>query len=96
VDITISGTDIAATGYAWTLSDTATPGTDTCGFKAGLEGGSYNIIIKKTAPYNTLVSSLADEASQDWGLQFLTPDEITDYESGEMSGTITLTVSLSE
>jgi hypothetical protein len=94
VDITISGTDMAATGYTWTLSDTATPATDTCGYKAGLTGGSYNVVIKKTAPYNTLKSNLADGASQGWGLQFLTPTTITDYTKGEMSGTITLTVSL--
>jgi hypothetical protein len=94
VDITISGTDLATTGYAWTLSDTATPATDTCGYKAGLSGGSYNVVIKKTAPYNALKTNLADGASQGWGLQFLTPTTITDYTKGEMSGTITLTVSL--
>jgi hypothetical protein len=94
IDITISGTDITSSGYTWTLSDTTTPEIDTCGFIAGLSGGNYNITVKKTAPYNVLVSNLADGANQGWGLQFFTPTQITNYPSGAMSGTITLTTSL--
>ncbi len=88
VKITISGTDITG-GTTWTLSDTGTAGTSTAGMKAGLNGGSYNIVIKKTSPYNTLVSSLASSASQLWGFQLLSPTNYTD--TIQKNGTITLT-----
>jgi hypothetical protein len=88
VKITISGTDITG-GTTWTLSDTGTAGTSTFGLKAGLNGVSYNIVVKKTAPYNTLVSSLASSASQLWGFQLLSPTNYTD--SNQKTGTITLT-----
>jgi len=67
VTITIQAIDFTG-GNGWTLSDTATPGVDTAGLKAGLEGGDYTIIVKKTPAYNTLVSGLANEATQKWGL----------------------------
>jgi hypothetical protein len=89
VNVTISGTDITG-GTTWTLSDTATPGSSTCGLKAGLNGGSYNVIVKKTAPYNTLKSNLAGGASQSWGLQILAPTNSTD--TIQKSGNVTLTV----
>ncbi|OGO14671.1 MAG: hypothetical protein A2Z02_02925 [Chloroflexi bacterium RBG_16_48_7] len=88
VNITISGTDITG-GTTWTLSDTATPGPTTAGMKASLDGVSYNIIVKKTAPFNTLVSNLANGASQSWGLQLLAPTAYTD--STQKTGTVTLT-----
>jgi len=89
VTITIGGTDMTGGGYTWTLSDTATPGDMICGLKAGLSGGDYTIIVKKTTPYNTLVSGLADSGTQDFGLRLYTP---TDFDDGyEKSGTITLT-----
>lgn len=65
-------------GDTWTLSDTATPGVNTIGVKAGLEGGSYNIIVRKTEPYNLLFSDLADDATISFGRQLLTPTETTD------------------
>ncbi len=92
VNITISGTDLTG-GTTWTLSDTATPGVATYGMKAGLNGGAYNVIIKKNGPYNTLKSNLADSASQGWGFQILSPTEYTD--SIQKTGTITLTASTS-
>jgi hypothetical protein len=88
VNITISGTDITG-GTTWTLSDTATPGPTTAGLKASLDGVNYNIIIRKTAPFNTLVSNLANSASQNWGLQLLAPTTYTD--STQKTGTVTLT-----
>jgi hypothetical protein len=88
INITIGGTDITG-GITWTLSDTGTPGTSTAGLKAGLNGGSYNIVVKKTSPYNILKSNLAGSASQGWGLQLLGPTNYTD--SVQKSGTVTLT-----
>jgi hypothetical protein len=90
VKITISGTDITG-GTTWTLSDTATPGVGIVGMKAGLNGGSYNIIVKKTATFNTLISNLAASASQGWGLQLLSPTNYTD--SVQKAGTVMLTAS---
>jgi len=87
VNITIGGTDLTG-GTAWTLSDTATPETDTYGLKAGLEGGSYNIIVKSSSP-NFLVEGLAASGTQDWALQLLAPTTFTG--GGENSGTVTLT-----
>jgi len=89
VDITISGTDMTGGGYTWTLSDTATPGNMVYGLKAGLEGGDYTIIIKKTSPYNTLVSGLGVNASQKFGVKLYSPTAFADYNS--KSGNITLT-----
>jgi hypothetical protein len=77
VDITISGTDMTG-GVTLTLSDTCTIGANTYGLKAGIEGGDYTIIVKKTATYNGLVSSLAVNASQRFGLKFYTPSSFTD------------------
>lgn len=89
VNITISGTDFTG-GTTWTLSDTAEPGADTLGLTAGLEGGSYNIIIKKTAAYNTLKAGLASYTTQKWGFSLLMPTSTSD--GVEKSGTITLIV----
>jgi hypothetical protein len=88
VNITIGGTDLTG-GTTWTLSDTATPDNNTAGIKAGLSGGDYDIIVKKTAPFNTFKSNLADDASQNWGFQLLAPTNYTD--ATQKAGTITLT-----
>ena len=88
-DITINGTDMTGGGTTWTLSDTATAGSGICGLKCGLSGGSYNIIVKKTAPYNTLKSDLAVSGTQDWGLQLLAPT--ANLYGNQVSGTVTLT-----
>jgi hypothetical protein len=77
----------------WFLSDSATPGTDVYGLKAGLYGGDYTVVVKRTTTYNTLVSSLADSATQDWGLKLWTP---TSYSEGvAKSGTVTITATCS-
>ena len=90
VDITISGTDMTGGGYTWDLADDGSPGDMTYALKAGLDGGDYTIIVRETATYNTLVSSLADSGTQDWGLKMWTPTTF-DNEGNEKSGTITLT-----
>ncbi|MFC1913600.1 hypothetical protein ACFLX7_05375, partial [Chloroflexota bacterium] len=87
INITITGTSMTG-GTTWTLDDTATPGSDTYGLNAGLEGGSYNIIVKNSAG-NTLVASLASSGTQRWGLQLLAPTIFTG--GGANSGTVTLT-----
>ena len=88
ITITIKGTDFTG-GAGWTLSDTATAGGDTAGMKAGLNGGSFNITIKKTAPYNTLIAGMADSANQSWGLQLLAPTSHSD--GAQKTSTVTLT-----
>ena len=91
VTITIRATDFAG-GNGWTLSDTATPGVDTVGLKAGLEGSDYTIIVKKTETFNVLVSGLADGVTQKWGLKLYTATEHSD--GVEKSTTVTLTAVL--
>jgi hypothetical protein len=86
VNITISATDMTG-GTAWTLSDTATAGADTYGLMAGTS--SFNIIVKKNSPFNTLVSGLSAGSSQAWGLQLLAPTSMSD--NVVKTGTVTLT-----
>lgn len=89
VNITISGIDMTG-GVTWTLSDNATPGADTYGLKAGLEGGgSYNVTVRKNSPYNILISNLASLGTQRWGLELLSPTSFSD--NVQKAGTITLT-----
>lgn len=93
VNITIGGSDMTG-GVTWTLSDTATPGSDTYGLRAGLEGDeSYTIIVKKNGPYNTLVSNLPSLGTQRWGLELLSPTLFSD--SVQKSGILTLTATQS-
>ena len=90
VDITIHGHDMTGSGTTWTLSDTATPGDGICGYLAGLEGGSYTIIVKKNTTYNTLKSDLAASGTQKFGLELLTPT-VNMGPGVQVTGTITLT-----
>lgn len=86
-DIAIRGTDFSGGGETWTLSDTATPGAGTCGLKAGLVS-DYTIIVKKTSTYNTLVSNLAVDSTDEWGLKLWAPT------SGVLGNEVTSTVTL--
>ncbi len=88
IDATISGTDMTG-GNGWTLADDGNAGSEIVAIKAGLEGGSYNIIVKKTAPYNTLVSNLASAATQKWGMTLYAPTVFTDGVA--KTGTVTIT-----
>ena len=86
VNITISGSNMTG-GIPWILSPTADPGPDTYGLKAGLDGGSFDIIVNGNG--NPLVNDLAGGGDQTWGLQLLAPTSFTD---GVLkSGTVTLT-----
>jgi hypothetical protein len=91
INITISGVDMTG-GITWTLADDGSPGTNICGLKAGLEGGSYDIIVKKNAPYFTLVSGLAGSATQKWGLKLYVPTSFSD--GVQKIGIITLTATV--
>jgi hypothetical protein len=88
-DVAISGTDMVGTAN-WTLSDTATIGSNVYGLKAGLSGGSYNVTVKKNAPYNVLISNLAVSGNQTFGVQLYTPSTVTD--SSTKKGTVSLVV----
>lgn len=91
VDIAISGTDMIGANSTWTLSNTATAGNSTMGLLAGIS--SYNVIVKKAAPFNALTTSLGAGASRTWGLRLLAPTIMPFFQS--MSGNVTLTVSIS-
>lgn len=88
IDISISGTDMIG-GVDWDLADDGNPGADIYAMKAGLDGGSYNIIVRETAPFNTLKAGLANGATQAWGMQLLAPTSFSD--GVPKSGTITIT-----
>jgi hypothetical protein len=90
VDISISGTDFIGGGSPWILSDTGDPGMDIFGLYAGLEGSSYNILVRKSSPYNPLVTNLLPAATQKFGIRFFAP---TSFSDGEVkTSTVTLTI----
>jgi hypothetical protein len=89
VNIAISGTDMTGGLFPWILSDDGNPGPDAYGLKAGLEGGDYTTTVKKSSPYNTLVSNLAASGTQKWGLRLYAPTTFSDGEA--KTGTVTLT-----
>jgi len=95
VDVVIYGTDATGGDDTWTLSDTATPGENIYGLKAGLddEDDTFDVIVRKTETYNTLMSNLAEDATQDWGLKIYMPTSLSGYDAQQMSATITLVAS---
>lgn len=95
VDVVIYGTDVTGGDDTWALSDTATPNENVYGLKAGLDDDDdeFDIIVRKTETYNTLVADLAEDATQDWGLKIWMPTSLSGYDNGQMSGTITLVAS---
>lgn len=95
VDVVIYGTDATGGDDTWTLSDTATPGENIYGLYAGLDDAddNYDVIVRKTETYNTLVSDLAEDATQNWGLKIYMPTSLSGYDAQEMSATITLVAS---
>jgi len=82
VTITIYGTDMTG-GNSWDLADDGQADSMTYGLYAGLSGGDYTIIVKEqgSTPYNTLKASLANGASQLWGLKLWAPTVYTDGSS---------------
>jgi len=96
VDIAIKGTDLSNGPKTWDLADDGNPGTDIYALKAGLDGGSYDIIVKKTEAYNPLKSELGAGLTQKWGLEIHMPTTISQPENcTNMSGTVTLIASAS-
>ena len=95
VDITIQGTDATGGADTWTLADNGSPGENIYALYAGLAGGDYTIIVKKSAPYNTLVSDLAATETQKWGLKLWMPTSLDGYQNNELAATITLVGSAS-
>jgi len=95
VDVVVYGTDATGGDDTWILSDTATPGENIYGLYAGLddEDDIFDVIVRKTETYNTLVSNLAENATQDWGLKIYMPTSLSGYDCNEMSATITLVAS---
>ena len=72
----------------WDLSDTGTAGDAIYALHAGLEGGSYSIVVKETENYNTLKSGLASLGTQSWGLQLSAPT--LNAEGENMQGSVFL------
>lgn len=91
LDISIYGEDLTGGLVTWTLSDLAVPDSATYGMKAGSEGGSYSIVIKKTESYNLLKGDLGVSENVSWGFEAYFPTSNLGNES--MSGKITLLAS---
>lgn len=82
VDVTIgvSGDWRGATGN-WTHSDECEVGESTAGLRAIVEDGNghTSIIVKKTAPYNYLVTGLEPDERVSFALEIYAPTTIADY-----------------
>ena len=90
IDVNISGQDLTGGDDTWTLSDTATPGSNTYGLLAGIS--SYNVTVKKNSPFIILITNLATSANQTWGLDLYMPTGTPGYDGQVMSGNTTLII----
>lgn len=90
IDVTVHATNMTG-GVQWTLSDTATAGSDIYGLKVGLDDDddNFDIIVKLNSPYNNLVAGLGDGNSQYWGLQLITPTSFSDEVEKQSTTTLT-------
>jgi hypothetical protein len=97
VDVTIQGTDVSGGDDTWDLADDANPGENIYGLYAGKDDADdlFDVIVRETVTYNTLVSDLAEDATQGWGLKFYMPTSVSGYDAQQMSGNITLVASAS-
>jgi len=89
VNISISAGNMTG-GVTWTLSDTATPGTNIYGLKAGT-AAVYDTIVT-SGGVSFITNLAASGGTQTWGLQLLAPDTFTD--GGAKTGTVTLTATV--
>lgn len=79
VRVDVSATDWTGTGASWTLTDDYTNGYSTIGMKAWHSDNiSADIVIKKNAPFTTLVAELLASSGQTFGYQIITPTEFPD------------------
>jgi len=72
ITVTI-GSSLWVGGTSWTPSDDGSPGINIIGIKAGVSGGSYNVVVRYTAPFNTLVANMGNGTYQEWGYTLYTP-----------------------
>ena len=81
MNVTIGVSNDWIGGINWTHSDDCLPGVDTVGLIAVVEDGSGHrtIIVKKTEPYNYLVTNLVPDSTVDFGLQIYAPTQFSDY-----------------
>lgn len=93
VDITIQGTNLTGGDDTWILSSNATPGENIYGLYAGKDDADdlFDVVVNTTA--NLFVSSLAEDATQAWGLNLTMPTSLSGYDAQQMSGTVTLIAS---
>jgi len=79
VTIAVAG-DWAGT-HNWTHSDDCTPGVDIAGLVAIVDGGGGHtaVVVKKSEPYNYLVSDMAPGQEYSFGLQIYAPTSFSDY-----------------
>ena len=81
MNVTIGVSNDWVGGNNWTHSDDCLPGVDTVGLVAVAKDGSGHkvIIVKKTEPYNYLVTNLLPHNTCDFGLQIYAPTQFSDY-----------------
>lgn len=92
-DVTIKGTDMTGGAVTWTLADDGNPGDSTIGLKAGIVAATFDVIVKKTAAYNTLFTALVPSTPDGWHLKIWSPTANVGNEA--MTGTVTLTATVS-
>ena len=80
ISIAVTGDWTGATGD-WTHSDECERGESTAGLRAIVEDGTdtTSIIVKKTEPYNRLVTNLQAGAAVSFALEIYAPTAINDY-----------------
>lgn len=63
-------------GQGWIHSNTATAGSNTVGLIAGTTGWTSNVTVKSTADW--LTTGLAAATTYPWGMELVSPSDITD------------------
>lgn len=81
IDVTIYVTGDWTGGTNWTHSDECMPGVNTAGLRAIVEdsNGHTSVIVKKSEPYNYIVTDLAPGEDCDFALEFYAPTAFGDY-----------------
>ena len=93
VDIQIQGTDFEGGDYDWTLA--AAAGNQTYSLHANSEGTPtvYDVEVKSSS-YGNLTTGLAKDATYDWSMKFVAPDEFHVDDDGESkAASVTLVAS---